>query len=683
MPPEVVLLTGQLPKVKAEDARRLAVYLTRGGEILSQQPLDPSGAVRVALAREIAETDSAYALELVVGPAGMRDRLGDAPNLQRVSIDAAKLRGAKQELELSLGKVKLSEAILEPWWLWCRWYCVSGQVIGSNGCPVPYAEVTVNTVDFALTKSVAATATTDIDGNFTACFNWCGDLCWPCWPFWFRCWPWWWEWDILHVIEEIEQTVPKLPGPGPVEVALPGLRLSRPETASLARGDGFALQRRVDQPFAPDEARTSLIRRKLSSPVIQRLFPWWWWCCEDPNICFTVVQDGNVLLTEDPATATRWCLPNGSEETLVVGEPAFTICPGEEKPLEGFLWTRVGDTTVDLIHEGYAEGAPGTADSDEAFWSTLDIYGEFAPTSKVAYYQVNADQWSGDPARGGAPLGAPVSLDAPLYNWVAIWHKATNTVTFHTVKMGPFNHGGHTNLYFTQEERESNVAGSPPEVPPFPPYVAGDLITWGFEGRKFNADASQLIAGGVNGGVTLSVVGYAAKFATVALSANPDDHLTLLIDNTAAVSVAHINSLEAFTSGGTKVTSEDVGSCPGFNIGAGGYIVLNVTVSDVNEHIAAYVIEPDYGHGLIGPPTTPGERDYAPAASFPPSPYEAPNTAEKAFGGGTENITFHPTEDCCYDFRLEVRKRVTNGSGSPGTYTGDFWTAMIRVSEGG
>src|SRR5262249_55523165 len=141
MPPEVVLLTGQLPKVKAEDAQRLAVYLARGGEILAQQQLDPSGALRMALAREIAETDSAYALELVVGPAGMRERLGDAPDLQRVPIDTAKLRSAKQELELSLSKVKLSREILEPWWLWCRWYCVSGQVIGANGCPVPFAEV--------------------------------------------------------------------------------------------------------------------------------------------------------------------------------------------------------------------------------------------------------------------------------------------------------------------------------------------------------------------------------------------------------------------------------------------------------------------------------------------------------------------------------------------------------------
>jgi hypothetical protein len=680
MPADVLLLTGQLAKVKPEDARRLAVYLARGGEILAHQPLDPSGAVQLPLARRTADAESAYPLELVVGPAGMRARLGDAPNLQRVVIDPARARSAKEELELPLNKLKLGEAILEPWWRWCRYYCVSGQVIGSNGCPVPYAEVIVNSVDFALTKNAVATTTTDVNGNFTACFNWCGDVCWPCWPFWWRCWPWWWEWDILHVIENIEENVPRIPGPGPVETLRAGVSVAKPDVAALARGAGFGAARGGEERFAPDEARTSLIRRKLSSPAIQRLFPWWWWCCENPNVCFTVIQDGTVVLDENPASETRWCLPDESNETLVVSEPAFTVCPGEEKPLVGFLWQRVADTTVDLIEEGYADGATGSADSDLAFWNTLDIYGEFAAGSKVSYYQVMADQWTGDPARGGTALGAPASIDAPLYNQVAIWHKATKTVTFHTVKMGPFNHGGHSNLYFTQEERASNVEGSPPEVPPFPPYEAGDEILWSFDGRKVYTDASQLVDGGVNGGVTLTVLGYTAKYGSVALEANPDESLTLLIDNTAAVTTAHINKLQAFTAKGEEVTSEDIGECPGFDIGPGGYIVLNVTVNDTNEHIASYLIEPDYGHGLVGPETEPGERNYQPPATFPPLPYEAPDTAVKAFGGGTENIMFHPTADCCYDFRLVVAKRVTNGSVSPGFYTADFWTAMIRVS---
>jgi len=52
----------------------------------------------------------------------------------------------------------------------------------------------------------------------------------------------------------------------------------------------------------------------------------------------------------------------------------------------------------------------------------------------------------------------------------------------------------------------------------------------------------------------------------------------------------------------------------------------------------------------------------------------------KAFVGGTENIKFTPTVNCCYDFRLGVAKRVTTGYGFVGSYTADFWTATIKVS---
>jgi hypothetical protein len=679
---EVVLLTGKLAKLADDDASRVAVYLVRGDEILSSQQLDPSGALKMPVAAEAAVGEPTFGLELVVGPAGMRGTLGDAPELQRVPIEVEKLRAAKGELKLSLEKVKLTKAILERWWLWCSWYCVSGQVIGRNGCPVPFADVTVNTVDFALTTYAATTVTTDADGKFSACFPWCGDRCWPCWPFWWRCWPWWWELDLLHVIEHIEQPVViGPPGPGPVEAGPQRIALSKPSAPSLASGQAFAAARPLDARLEPDEARTKLIARKLSNPAIQRIFPWWWWCCDDPNICFTVRQGGTIVLDEDAATATRWCLEEGSQVTLVAGDLAVTTCAGDPKPLHGFLWTRVGNTTVDTIHEGYADGSLGTRSSDLAFWAGLDIYGEFAPSSNVACYQVNAQQWNADPARGGVPVGMATPISAPLYNQVVIWHQATNTVTFDWVKMGPFSQGGLSNLYFTQDQRAAQKVGFPPDIPPFPAYAAGDAIVWSFEGRKVDADASALVAGGANGGTTLSVTGYSSAFALQSLTSNPDDHLTLLVDNSSAVSTARINSLHAFNAGGTEVlTSGGSTDCPAYDVGPGGYIVLNVTVTDANAHLEAYVVETDFGHGSSGT-ASPGERDYQPPDSFPAGYAGPPNTTLKAFAGGTEDITFHPTVDCCYDFRLNVAKRVTNGSGSPGFYTPDFWTATIKVSS--
>ncbi len=678
MPADVVLITGTLPKIDEEDAHRIAVYLTLGSEILAAQPAGPGGEIKIPLARQAAETESAYRLALVVGPAGMHNSIGDVPGLQRVAIDSARIRDAEHELTLPLEEIDLSAAILELWWRWCRRYCVSGQVVGANGCPVPFADVTVNTVDFELTETPAVTVTADASGNFTACFNWCGDRCWPCWPFWFLCWPWWWEWDLLYVIDQIEN--PPVAGPG---AALARPMLSQPDASTLARGEGFAGARNSEDRLAPDAARTTLIRRKLSNPAIQRVFPWWWWCCEDPNVCFTVSQGGSVVLDENPATDTRWCLADGSKVTLVATDPVLTACPGAEPPLKGFIWIQVGDTAVDLIHEGYADGLAGTEYSDMAFWDRLAIDGAFAPASNVSYYQVNAAQWPGDPARGGTPpvlLGAPIG--AALWNSVVIWHAATNTVDFYNVLMGPFNIGGLSNLYFTPTERASNAA-SPPGVPPFPAYAAGDLVVWGDPQRVVDTDASNLIGGGVSGAVTLSVTGYDAGFAPQTLQSNPDDTLTLLIDNTAAVTTAQITSLTAYMADGTQVTavtSSGDQACPAYDIAPGGYVLIDVTVTDDNKHIADYDVYVDYGHGSSGT-TTPGDRAYQPPAMFPPAPYEAPDTTTKAFGGGNDQFKFSPPVDCCYLFGLAVAKRVTNGSGSPGSYTADFQTVTLKVSS--
>src|SRR6185369_7126447 len=115
--------------------------------------------------------------------------------------------------------------VLRPWWLWCRNYCLTGVVVGPNGCPVPGAQVTVSNVVHASAGGFHVyprdTVTADSNGHFTVCFEWC-TRCWgwPCWPNWWHCWPWWWEWDILHVLTDLEARVSPIGpiGPGPVEI---------------------------------------------------------------------------------------------------------------------------------------------------------------------------------------------------------------------------------------------------------------------------------------------------------------------------------------------------------------------------------------------------------------------------------------------------------------------------------
>ena len=413
-------IRGALPKLKQEDARRLAVYLVRGDEVIAQAPVDEYGKFQLPVDRATITKRGDFQMEAVVGPAAMGKRLDPSKNLHRIPLDLKEIERARGELVIPAEKLKISEAALRLWWIWCRNYCVNGIVVGPDGCLVPGAQVTASSVVHAsgggYTLTPQGTVTADATGHFTICFDWC-TWCWgwPCWPFWWYCWPWWWEWDILHVLEKLE---PRLAGSGltglgrgeakRIRPASQGLNLPlrQPESAHLMIGQGFNEALRSVERLVPDQARTELIRSKLSDPKIRAIFPWWWWCCENPNLIFTVTQGPNVIVDEDPATDTRWCFPDGSTVTLVGDQDTITACGGDPLPAQGFVWTRVGNTLVNTIVDGYAQGNPLAHESDGAFTGGLEIFGGFAAGSPVAYYQVKAGLWAGNPSRGGtAPAG--------------------------------------------------------------------------------------------------------------------------------------------------------------------------------------------------------------------------------------------------------------------------------------
>jgi hypothetical protein len=109
-------------------------------------------------------------------------------------------------------------------------------------------------------------------------------------------------------------------------------------------------------------------------------------------------------------------------------------------------------------------------------------------------------------------------------------------------------------------------------------------------------------------------------------------------------------------------------------------VQLNITVFDTNGHIFEYELDAEYGHGMSDPVRLRGYSQ--PSSSFPAGSYEAPNVGQKSFGGGTEVLTYSPTEDCCYEFRLSAGKRTTNGNDIyPTLVNVDFWTASLQVSS--
>lgn len=676
-------LVGVLPQLQAEDASRLAVYVVRGSEILAQGSVGAKGEFRVDVSRAAIQRDSCYGLEAVIGPAGMTEQLSQIPQLRRLPLDHAALAKAESTLQLAVDKLVISAANLAIWWRWCRWYCVSGTVIGPNGCPVPGARVTVNTVGHVaggFSKTPRTTVSADENGFFTACFNWCTcgpcRFCWPCWPHWWLCWPWWWELDILHILDSIDRIPVKVPvGPGPVEGLRSSVALARPAVEDLVRGQAFASAHRGE--FAPDLARTQLIKRRLADPAVRALFPWWWWCCDNPNITFTVTQGGTTILDENPATETRWCFPDEGTVVLVGNAQTIAHCQGDPPPASGFAWTRVGIIPVADIHAGYADSFGGT--TDLAFGGTLDLYGGFALGSGVSYYQVEAAQWAGDPSRGGtAPLpgtGSPLAAD--LYNYLYVFDASANLVFNGWIKMGPFTSGGLSNLYATEAARAGAPTGT--GLDPLPAVPPGGFSLWAYEGRKVYTSASQLIGGSDVGAVDLTLTGYNAGFAAVSLV--PDTVLTLTIDNQALTTHA-INGIQAFSSapGAPKVpaTLNGTGDCPAYDLGAVGYVEIDMTVADANGHLFGYVLDAEWGHNNVAT-VAPTPRDYNTAAVFPPLPYKSPDHVQRSFGGGDEILQFRPATSCCFEFRIRAGKRVTDGYSGPSWADYDFQTISLKV----
>jgi hypothetical protein len=313
------------------------------------------------------------------------------------------------------------------------------------------------------------------------------------------------------------------------------------------------------------------------------------------------------------------------------------------------------------------------------FGGELLLYGQFAAASPVAYYQVLAGQWVGNPARGGtkpalgsgAPVGDPLDRVVYIYNLDGTFNSSA------TVRMGPFSQGGLVNLYATPAARQTGP--TPPTLSPFPTIPPGGSVFWDHQGLMLRTtDSSNLIGSLPIGAVDLSIAGYDAGLSLVLFPGDPapDDPLTLMIDNTGGTSMtAQINGIAAFKSDGTPATLTSGGLCPAYDLGPGGYVQISVTMTDSNGHLFAYQMNAHYGSSLGGVISPPGTRGYN------TNPLGVPDYVHKSWVGGTEIITYYPPADCCYEFLLQYGKRVTNGDSFPSIGDGPFQTMTLKVSS--
>ena len=731
-----VSVTGRLPELSAKNRQRLAVFLTKGSMVLSQTPVTTGGAFHFYVAPQVA---SETGVAVVLGPKGMDPQtLANHTDLPRIALSGAH-RHKGGDITVDFSKLNVNDKLIDPWWIWCREYTVSGTLETAGGCPIG-AQVTVYNVTCGVggcAETPLTTVTTDANGHFTATFNWCSRICWwPCWPWWWSCWPWWWEWDILAVIENIERQLTQSSGPSQTVFAnLAPLR--QPSAADLMTGVGFAASR-ANAVLQPDSARTAFIASKFADPRIREIFPWWWWCCENPNIVFSASQGTTTVLNEDPNTSTRWCFPSGQTVSLTGNNQSAGACPISTGGDCGFAWTSVGDepggVLVGDISMGYAVGSG--ACSNLAFDGNLNLNGVLSGDC-VAYYQVVAGQWGGggNPARGGSAPTVYQQLSPTLYNYVTIWRAATLTPETDAVYLGPFSYNGQDNLYMTLSQRQSiiNGAAAPATTPPVgssPTLNAGDFVMgWDAPDLVLTVQAGDLVSPAATGGVNLAVIPFDAT-ATVIPTAStspppageiemgPD--LTLMIDTSPLTTTTIDWTLSGvYNADGTAATLTTLpgSACPAYLIKAGGgYVLIHTTVVDNAGHLYEYQIRTQYGSGSYLA-ATPADRDYAQAPSSfsaaitpppygvdagyglpnnlptpPPAPQVPPPSPGTAFiaaaatnwtyVGGGDTIYIPITESCCYDFQLWAGKRLTDGQTFSCTwYNPTFQTVNITVAS--
>jgi hypothetical protein len=302
-----------------------------------------------------------------------------------------------------------------------------------------------------------------------------------------------------------------------------------------------------------------------------------------------------------------------------------------------------------------------------------------------------------------------------LSNYVFIYDSSFNLTFSGPIQMGPFNAGGLTNLYATQQARQNGP--TPPGLAAFPSTAPGDFIIWAYDQRLIYADSSALIGYSNAGSVDLTVSAYTSTYAPVALpipasAPAPDTSaiLTLTIDNT-GVTTEEVTSIVAYTADGTLASQTGTGECPAYDVGPGGYVAINTTVQDNSGHLWSYYVQAQYGHGNAADLACPGTRGYRdnPLTGASPGVCLAgdPDYSCKGWVGGADvayfpcaptsvscptRCTTSPTNglpfgltneppDCCYEFRIYYGKRVTDGYNYPTYGEGDFQTISLKFSS--
>lgn len=696
----------------------LAVAVVRGGRVLGVSRLAlravAQGKIQIEVGFDLPPGESPEGVELHVAP-DIPDAFLGAADAHVVKLDPETLAKLKPGAIVDLGPLRISDAIYKLLWLRCRRYTVRGRVVrrialeNSRYCdePVPGATVELYDVDrvcFWYRRDLITTATTDIDGNFSATFRWC-------------CRPWIYlphngwvfesgEWAHLRdLLRRLRLAAPRLPIPIPEPDPLNPIELTslfeRLEQATRQSQPGPALTGGLPAGRAlpgdvirPIDLTLPVAARRIIDQIFLRCPPEIWRRLSDcqPDLLFRAVQvvEGTTReIYAERIADTRWNVPPTPDlqVLLLANDQAFSLptCGPKPRPGDCLWFTGVGDVQITEIGgvgetpplAGYERVAPA-ASLDRPFGGVMHINGLFGlGTTNVDYYSLQVAPRVDDPTK--VPTD-PEFVDVPLAHLSAVHKAYLGPDPAHPgfprpvpVTLGPTSVGGVAGVYRSMESIQREYEAAHGGTPPGP-------WGWLWSGHEWLAAINSGYL--PNNLYAFRVIGYTLaggalvnqrimRQCTAAGVLGPTELLNLRLDN---------RPLTDITVTGLAVNGAAVAdfACREIELRTGDKVTVQFRVNDPEKHLSHFGLGVHYRidcqHDLTAPAIFTSPNTYAEAV--------AAGAPRPAWGGGSYSVTVpvaahdvaSPCSSCgdlakffqfsgAYDLRPWAWKRTTNGFG--------------------
>jgi len=658
------------------------------------------------------EVDGKSAATIAIGPATSTDADLFRRQTLTATVSAASLSADKP---LTLPPFVVTAQWWGIWLIWCRTFTIQGQLKGSDGNPVPNAQVKAFNVDYfwwwSSLMQVGNTAVSDANGHFTITFEWC--------CYWLPIW-WWnlrfWRLDpvLLEKILPVLKLNPGLTFSNPTpDTHLSLNQIGRPAVSTLAARSPSAINPLVDaQKLDPTNISTvgaQLLKLLPAVPELVQLrlwpwFPWTPWLDCGPNIIFQATQNcggatTNVIVDETVFQA-RLDIPTNLSVTLIANAEACTIPTTTQVGSDCFAFTEVcGVPCSNIGISGPLAGYAYPGASDRPFAEGVNLFGLLGAGND--YYQLQYRPYQPPPAAPAAwqpvPAGALGTLTLGYFDSTLPFPNNWVYPLFPPASMN--SNVGTVSVYESVAHYETT----------HPPNNWGNLgagRTWFYNIGWTAAIQTDLYF--TDGPYEFQVVGFTQGATELEVTNNGkaipgcggqgNNDLVTFFDNRIASSIpgsVHIDTTEPGCSIlSLKLNGVTVTPCGIFNVSKGQPMVMQFTATDPDGHLDFYDVNVQWGEGNIKDvlslvnSANPLNTLAADAGNFKGPTYAAAKSqgaVAPMWKGGTMTLTIADatevfTTPCAYLLTVTAWKRNIVGCDSPDTYYNtDTYSFTINV----